>query len=72
MEYKIEAELKRIGVDHAALGPVDSICVSVNGPFCQMWDDHAKWIGTPETALARLKMLPDGAGYDAFWLKFLD
>jgi hypothetical protein len=72
METKIEAELKRIGVDHDAVGPVDSICVKEEGGYCVLYDDHENWTGTQEEALKRLKALPAGAGWQEFWHAFQD
>lgn len=72
-EGVIGEQLTRIGVDYEALGPVDSICVSVDsiGNGVRLFDDHGSaYVSSASDAWNILKTLPDNAGWEAFWEAF--
>lgn len=69
IKNRIERELVRLGVDHAALGPADSIVVRDGGqPHAVILADDTGSLELCDViALRLLQKLPDGAGREAVW-----
>ncbi|SFU94915.1 hypothetical protein [Alicyclobacillus macrosporangiidus] len=72
VEAVIQSELDRVGVSN--LGPSDSVVVATaeDGRTVRLYDDAAEWNGSADQALRRLRLLPDGAGWEEFWQTFHD